>query len=110
MGRVFQGKVALKEIEDSSSDTSYLSELVETVMVSAAVLMLVLIIQFLVPILKNAFPSGHLKELKMFGFYFVTSMTLAQLCVISRVILANYFFLNQLRNKNVQDSIDQLHK
>jgi len=110
IGRAFQGKVAAKELDDVAGDTNYLGELVETVMVSAIVLMLVLVIQFVVPVFKNAFPSGHLLEFKVIGFYFVTVMTLAQLCVVFRVILANYFFLNQIRNKDVKDSIDQLHK
>ena len=110
IGRAFQGKVASKELKDATGDTDYLCELVETVMVSAVVLMFVLIIQFVVPLFKGALPSGYLREFKIFGFYIVSILTLAQLWVVFRVILANYFFLNQLRRNDAANNLDQLHK
>lgn len=111
IGRVFSDQVIkLPEIKEADDDVNYLSELVEIVMVSAFVLMVVLSIQFLVPVAKE-FIGGKLLQYGRLGiFCIVTLLTVIQLSAVFRVILANYFFLNQLRNKNNKDKIDLLHR
>lgn len=98
-----------KKLEENESDADYLSELVEIVLVSAFVLMFVLIIQFSVPVIKPIIAGESTKLLKYSIFYVVFLLTLSQLYAIFRVILANYFFLNKLRKKNIDDKIDSWH-
>tara|TARA_R110002050_G_scaffold268367_1_gene410398 strand:+ start:1099 stop:1611 length:513 start_codon:yes stop_codon:yes gene_type:complete len=111
IGRVFKdSKIPSTTIKEADTDANYLSELVEIVMVSAIVLMVVLSIQFVVPIAK-VFLNGEWKSYAKFLSFFVISMlTLSQLYAVFRVILANYFFLNELRSKNTDGKIDSLHK
>ncbi|WP_288985821.1 hypothetical protein [uncultured Pseudoalteromonas sp.] len=111
IGRVFKGADDSKQIlSDANSDADYLSELVEIVMVSAVVLMIVLLIQFTVPISKVLLTEELVLYAKYGAFYVVTSLTISQLYAVFRVILANYFFLNGLRKKNVDKKIDSMHK
>ncbi|MDK9420829.1 hypothetical protein PO857_003141 [Pectobacterium carotovorum] len=98
------------ENRESNKDANYLSELVEIVMVSAVVLMAVLLIQFFAPILKGLIVNEYLPYVKYLNFTGVSFLTIAQFTAIFRVILVNYFFLNELRKKNVDDTIDQLHR
>lgn len=92
-------------------DANYLSELVEIVLVSAAVLMYVLIVQFSMPLFKNChFVQTYRTPLMVVFFQTMAYMTLVQLYAIFRVILANYHFLNELRAKNTNDAIDEMHK
>lgn len=111
IGRAFKAQsVSDKSIKDADTDADYLSELVEIVMVSAIVLMLVLAIQFIVPILKTIQIGMWINSIKYSAFYLVFMLTISQLYAVFRVILANYFFLNDLRKKNVDGKIDILHK
>ncbi|WP_222889424.1 hypothetical protein [Enterobacter sp. C2] len=98
------------ENKESHKDANYLSELVEIVMVSAIVLMAVLLIQFFAPILKGLISNPYLPYVKYMNFSCVSFLTIAQFTAIFRVILVNYFFLNELRKKNVNDRIDELHR
>lgn len=111
IGRAFSSKtVQATEIKDAEGDANYLGELVEIVMVSAVVLMAVLSIQFSTPIVKEIIRPTYLLYGK-YAIFFVTAMlTFAQLHAVFRVILANYFFLNQLRSKNTNGKIDVLHR
>jgi len=111
IGRIFkESKAQSSTIKDADTDADYLSELVEIVLVSAIVLMVVLSIQFLVPIAK-VFLDGDWKSYAKYVAFFVISMlTLSQLYAVFRVILANYFFLNELRSKNADGKVDSLHK
>lgn len=111
IGRAFASKnVNNPEIKEAEGDANYLGELVEIVLVSAAVLMAVLSIQFSVPITKGLLSASSLLYGKYGIFYVVAMLTFAQLHAVFRVILANYFFLNQLRSKNTNGRIDVLHK
>lgn len=111
IGRAFKGKsVSDKTLKDADTDADYLSELVEIVMVSAIVLMVVLSIQFLVPIAKHLMLGGWVVYAKYTAFCVVLLLTLSQLYAVFRVILANYFFLNDLRKKNVNGKVDTLHQ
>lgn len=96
--------------KESHKDANYLSELVEIVMVSAVVLMAVLLIQFFAPILKGLVSNLYLPYVKYLNFACIGFLTIAQFTAIFRVILVNYFFLNELRNKNASDRIDELHR
>lgn len=98
------------ENNESNKDANYLSELVEIVMVSAMVLMAVLLIQFFAPILKGLISGTYIPYVKYFNFWCVSFLTIAQFTAIFRVILVNYFFLNELRKKNNKDRIDELHR
>lgn len=110
IGRVFKGVTYTKQaINDANSDADYLSELVEIVMVSAIVLMIVLLIQFTVPIAKALITGKLILFSKYAAFYVISSLTISQLYAVFRVILANYFFLSGLRKKNVKNEIDSLH-
>ncbi|HBR5479333.1 TPA: hypothetical protein L9Y92_001646 [Klebsiella pneumoniae] len=95
---------------ESHKDASYLSELVEIVMVSAVVLMAVLLIQFFAPILKGLVSNIYIPYVKYLVFICISFLTIAQFTAIFRVILVNYFFLNELRNKNANDRVDELHR
>lgn len=111
IGRAFKGKtISDQSLKDADTDADYLSELVEIVMVSAIVLMIVLAIQFTVPILKTIQIKEWLSHVKYCAFFVVFMLTISQLYAVFRVILANYFFLNDLRKKNVDGKIDTLHK
>lgn len=111
MGRAFAGKgIKNTEITEADGDANYLGELVEIVMVSAVVLMVVLSIQLSVPIIKGILSPASLLYGKFGMFYVIAMLTLTQLHAVFRVILANYFFLNQLRSKNANGKIDVLHK
>ena len=111
IGRTFANNENKNEFKDSDNDANYLSELVEIVLVSAIVLMFVLAIQFSFPVVKGASYFGlKVFYLKLLGFFLVAFLTIVQLHAIFRVILANYFFLNELRKKNVDAKIDNLHK
>ncbi|MGG2396368.1 hypothetical protein ACJRW5_05375 [Pseudomonas sp. SH1-B] len=111
IGRAFKGVTpADKALKDANTDASYLSELVEIVMVSAIVLMIVLFVHFAVPFARILISGDFVVYAKYFGFFLFSLLTLAQLYAVFRVILANYFFLNEIRNKNVDDHIDTLHK
>jgi hypothetical protein len=111
IGRAFKGKsVNDPTLKDADTDADYLGELVEIVMVSAIVLMTVLSIQFAAPIIKELITGSWAITLKYTAFYVVSLLTLSQLYAVFRVILANYFFLNDLRAKNVNGKIDTLHQ
>lgn len=111
IGRAFKGNsISDITIKEADRDAGYLSELVEIVVVSALVLMIVLIIQFSAPILQGMISDKSLVFVKILVFYVIFFLTVSQLYAISRVILANYFFLNQLRKKNVDGKVDTLHK
>lgn len=111
IGRAFNGKsVSDQALKDADTDANYLSELVEIVMVSAIVLMIVLSIQFAVPIIKVMISGGWIVYSKYAAFYIVSLLTFSQLSAVFRVILANYFFLNGLRKKNADAKIDTLHQ
>ena len=111
IGRAFTSKsINNPEIKEAEGDASYLGELVEIVMVSAVVLMAVLSIQFSVPIVKGLLGPSTLQYGKCGIFFVVATLTFAQLHAVFRVILANYFFLNQLRSKNINGKFDVLHK
>lgn len=110
IGRVFKGSATSDlSLREADADANYLSELVEIVMVSASVLMIVLIIQFSAPVLREVVHGNVLVYVKMIAFGVVLFLTVSQLYAISRVVLANYFFLNELRRKNVDAKIDKLH-
>lgn len=111
IGRVFKdSNVPSIAIKEADTDASYLSELVEIVMVSAIVLMVVLSIQFLVPITKVFLNDDWKNYAKFISFFVISMLTLSQLYAVFRVILANYFFLNELRSKNTDGKVDSLHK
>lgn len=111
IGRAFASKsINNPEIKEAEGDANYLAELVEIVMVSAVVLMAVLSIQFSVPIMKELLEPSILQYAKFGIFFIIAMLTFAQLHAVFRVILANYFFLNQLRSKNVNGKVDVLHK
>lgn len=111
IGRAFaSNNLNAPEVKEAEGDANYLGELVEIVMVSAIVLMTVLLIQFCVPIFKGMLHTSLLPWGKYTIFFVVAMLTFAQLHAVFRVILANYFFLNQLRNKNTSGKIDILHK
>lgn len=110
IGRVFKGQSVDELMKDADSDADYLSNLVEIVMVSAIVLMLVLSIQFVAPLAKIFFANGAIIYAKYAIFFITTMLTFLQLHAIFRVVLANYFFLNELRKTNVRGKIDMLHK
>lgn len=111
IGRVFKReKLSESAIEEANTDADYLSQLVEIVMVSAIVLMAVLLIQFSVPVFQELNLEFMKSGVKYVGFFVVALLTFSQLYAIFRVILANYFFLNELRNKNSEGETDLLHK
>lgn len=102
IGKAFQPNLTSKDVENLNSDSTYLSELVETVLVSAFVLMMVLLIQFFVPILKVSIPNSYLSIVKIIGFFVISFLTFLQLYAVNRVIIQNYHFLFQLRSSNVK--------
>lgn len=111
IGRAFSGRsISDPEVKEADGDANYLGELVEIVMVSAIVLMAVLSIQFFTPIVKSLLSPSYLVYAKYGIFFMVAMLTFSQLYAVFRVILANYFFLNQLRGKNINNKIDILHK
>jgi len=111
IGRAFKGKsVSDKALKEADTDADYLSELVEIVMVSAIVLMVVLSIQFIVPIARSLTLGSWVVYSKNTAFFVVSLLTLSQLYAVSRVILANYFFLNDLRKKNIDGKVETLHQ
>ena len=87
----------------------YFSELVEIVMVSALVLMFVIAIQFVAPIFNSYLLKISEIGTRVIFFYVVSTLTVVQLYAVFRVIMTNYFFLNQLRKKNTNAEIDVLH-
>ncbi|MGL5679645.1 MAG: hypothetical protein ACRDC2_08580 [Plesiomonas shigelloides] len=110
IGRAFKGHdISSYALKDANSDANYLSELIETVMVSAVVLMLVLIIQYTAPVLKAIISDYKAPFFKHTTFFIVTLLTLSQLYAVFRVIITNYFFLNDLRKKNIAGKVDTLH-
>lgn len=111
IGRAFKGKyISEQTLKEADTDASYLSELVEIVMVSAIVLMIVLLIQFSTPIIKGLMVGKWFICSKYAAFFVISLLTFSQLYAISRVILTNYFFLNELRKKNIDGRIDKLHQ
>ncbi|NKN31914.1 hypothetical protein [Marichromatium bheemlicum] len=111
IGRTFKGKnISVNSLNEADTDANYLSELVEIVMVSAIVLMAVLSLQFLAPIAKHLIMGNWIVHAKHTAFFVVSLLTLSQLYAVFRVILANYFFLNDLRKKNVDSKVDTLHQ
>ena len=111
IGRVFMGSsVSELSLREADADAKYLSELVEIVLVSASVLMIVLVIQFAAPVLRELLHGNALVLAKRLAFGVITFLTISQLYAISRVVLANYFFLNELRRKNVDAKVDRLHR
>jgi uncharacterized membrane protein len=110
IGRVFKSSPQTKQtLAEADTDAEYLSELVEIVLVSAIVLMMVLVIQFVAPLFASA-AKGQILTIAKFGlFYVVAVLTLSQIHAVFRVILANYYFLNELRKKNVTDKITDLN-
>jgi hypothetical protein len=113
IGRAFSTTVSVSnpEVKEADDNANYLAELVEIVMVSATVLMAVLLVQFGTPIIKEILRSYSLLSYgKLALFYLVAVLMFAQLHAVFRVILANYFFLSQLRVKNSNDKVDILHK
>lgn len=111
IGRVFGDKTKIAaRLEEAQQDAGYLSELVEIVMVSAIVLMAVLAVQFAFPLADTFLQASDSTSIRATVFFGVTLFTFAQLQAIFRVILTNYFFLNELRNKNKNAKIDDLHK
>lgn len=111
IGRVFGDKSAFAaKLADAQQDAGYLSELVEIVLVSAIVLMIVLVIQFTFPLLGDTYMENVGKPIKLSVFFVIATLTFAQLQAIFRVILTNYFFLNEIRNKNKDAEIDKLHE
>jgi hypothetical protein len=110
IGKVFGDKSAIaSKLAEAQQDAGYLSELVEIVLVSAVVLMVVLIIQFTFPLVNEMLLKTDQQYIKTIVFFVITTITFAQLQAIFRVILTNYFFLNEIRNKNKNDKIDDLH-
>lgn len=88
-------------INQQENDTNYLSELVEIVMVSAVVLIAVISIQFLASLNGQKMANLLGKASTKHGVFLVLIFcTLAQINCVWRVILANYFFLNELRRKS----------
>lgn len=111
IGRVFGNKSAFaSKLAEAQQDAGYLSELVEIVLVSAIVLMIVLATQFSFPLLSEALAGSENSYVKSSVFFVITTLTLAQLQAIFRVILTNYFFLNEIRSKNKNAQIDKLHE
>ena len=98
------------ESKESHKDANYLSELVEIVMVSALVLMAVLLIQFFAPILKGLIVNTYIPYVKYLNFSCISFLTIAQFTAIFRVILVNYFFLNEKKKKNAKDRVNELHR
>jgi len=93
MGRVFKNlPVKNSELDSAENDEKYLTELVSIVLVSAAVLMSVLILQFSTPIFKKLINKDLLIYGKYAFIYIVTFLTMTQLYAVSRVVLTNYFF------------------
>ncbi len=110
IGRVFKGSSTTElSIREADADATYLSELVEIVLVSASVLMIVLMIQFGAPVLRELLHGNALQLAKKLAFGVISFLVISQLYAISRVVLANYFFLNELRKKNIDAKIDKLH-
>lgn len=110
IGRMFVGvEVGHPEFQEASDDMKYFSELVEIVMVSALVLMLVIAIQFAAPIFNSYLLKVSEIGTRVVFFYVVSTLTVVQLYAVFRVIMTNYFFLNQLRKKNANAEIDVLH-
>ena len=115
MSKVFAKDVSYAEsraeLSHEQKNADYLSQLVEVVLASATVLMIIVIIQLVFPVVKQLdFYVNYNSNLKMLGFGLVTFLSLVQLMSLARVVLVNYFFLNQVRNKTVDDKVDQLHK
>lgn len=101
---------SFKEIKANGYDSLYLSELVEIVLISAADIMAIMVILFLYPILRNTIVDPNvIKISKIAGLFTVTLLTVVQLWAVFRVILANYFFLNELSKKEVKDRVNKLH-
>ncbi len=110
IGKAFIGhSIGDEAFGQADTDANYLSELVEIVLVSALVLMIVLSIQFLAPLAREIITPKLLPCVKGAFFFLITFLTLSQLNAVFRVIVANYFFLNELRRKNVQARIDAMH-
>lgn len=111
IGRVFGDKsIIAAKLTDAQQDAGYLSELVEIVLVSAVVLMAVLVIQFTFPLLGDNYMENVGKHIKALIFFVIATLTFAQLQAIFRVILTNYFFLNEIRNKNKNAEVDKRHQ
>ena len=111
IGRIFKREdLNQPTLKEARADTDYLSQLVEIVLVSAIVLMAVLLTQFIVPVIQALNIESAKSTFKYFGFFVIALLTFSQLHAIFKVILANYFFLNELRNKDIKEDIEYLHK
>lgn len=91
-----------KEVAD---DNSYLSELVEIVLVSAIILMAVLSIYFLQPLLVRVqwvIDSSWIDDASFFG---VGLLVLVQLNAVFRVVVSNYFFLVTLKRSENKEKL-----
>ncbi|EGR4199721.1 TPA: hypothetical protein ACGUMO_004375 [Vibrio vulnificus] len=115
MSKVFTKDVSYsesrKELLHEQTNAEYLSQLVEVVLASASVLMVIVIIQLVFPVLNQLelYLTYNL-QLKVLAFGVVAFLSFVQLLSLARVVLANYFFLNQIRKKTIDDELDQLHK
>lgn len=69
-----------------------------------------LAVQFAFPLADTFLQASDSTSIRACVFFGVTLFTFAPLQAIFRVILTNYFFLNELRNKNKNAKIDDLHR
>lgn len=95
---------------DANQDANYLSVLVEIILVSATVLMSVLIIQASFPLGKILIAAKYTHAAKIATFFVVFTLVFLQIHAVFRVIVTNYFFLSKLRDRNVDQEIDSLHR
>lgn len=111
VGQAFtEQKTTAKSLAESDMDADYLSELVEILMVSSIVLMVVLSVHFLAPLIRASAVNNWPDSSKMAAFFIVSMLTFSQLYAIFRVILSNYFFLNDVRGKNARKRVDRMHQ
>ena len=94
-------------LNGASEDANYLSDLIEIVLVSSFVLLCVLSIMVSVPILAEIFSSSVKSLLRVVGFGIVVFLSFLQIFSIARVVLANYYFLRELREKIKSKKIDR---
>lgn len=95
-------------LSDSETDTNNLNELIEISLVSATVLMSILVIFYIVPILHHLLKPDQITYYKFVVFFVVTTLTLWEIIALFIVIISNYFFLNNLRRKNAQESLREV--
>lgn len=93
-------------VSGAEEDANYLSDLIEIVLVSSFVLLCVLSIMVAVPILSEVFSSSVKSLLRVVGFGIVIFLSFLQIFSIARVVLANYYFLRELRDKIKSKKID----